>query len=1348
MTKRFCAVLVLALFAALPLWAQTNKGSISGTVFDQSGAALPGATVTIINLGTSHKIVVQATDKGAYLAPNLDPVEYRIEVEAPGFKKAFVERVKVDTATPVTVNLTMQIGVGRADVVQVTAEMPLINAESGAIAQTILQRQITDIPLNNRSVLDLAMTLPNLHGDAGNEDPDLASTMPTPGFNLFVNGGRAGSTNILADGARNLGVGLARAVVTFSPDSVQEFTVQTSNFSAEYGQSGGGIINITTKSGTNQFHGNLNWYNRNPIFQAGTYTMSATVRPKRNLRQNQFGAIVQGPVYIPKIYDGHNKTFFFVSYEPRYYSDSTPNEPLLPTEAMRHGDFSNTVNVSGVSGGLAPRDVAARFPQLTTTDVVLYNQFVVQGNKFLRPQTMPTGMTTFPQFPNNVIPTSMLDPIALKIQEMFPPAGDYFINSSGNLANYSTTSFIKDKELRLTTKIDHQLTNNNRISGRYTQVPVRGDKGCCDFKLGVNEINSGGTDYSWSRQLLITDTHTWPTMINELRLNYTRGRFTRNMPPMYDIYTGKNLSTELGLPSITTGGLPSFITGPWTMGFSQSQQNENIEQTYNVADNFSWIRKNMIWKFGVDLADMRLKTAPMYGGPGGRYEFNRNYNWTNSALTGATGGAYYAQFLLGVPNLVTLRDSLFTYYYRWKSVAAFVQNDWKIRSNLTLNLGLRYTLQYPREEQNNLQAAFMPDLAKEYQLTVPVTLANGHVVTKALVPPLAFAGLGGTSKYLTPIDYNGWEPRFGFAWVPRLFGWNASGKFVLRGGYGLSHGTLTGMDRNANPDFSGTTGFNGDTGGVDTSIVGISGVNYNTMMRLCCNKPALVSKTPTQRLNIPSDGLLYLDSINYASLARVVSGNFHVPYVQSFSLLISYELPKQNVLEVAYTGAKGTHLFMPPINIVPRSYNTAESFFRIGSSPDTAINDPLGRLQPNGQVVRINQGDAESTYLGFPGLYSYLDSSANSIRHGVYVSLRRRMARGLMFTTNYTFAKSIDDASDSGGVRFVDFNIIRSNGQVMAGAPRSNDRSVSTFDVRHAFGGTFLWDLPTGKGRKFLPNIPGWMNHIIGDWTLSGSGRIQQGTPLVVVIRDGNQLAAGSLRAIRPNLVPGVPIKNPLWSRVCSIGTTCEPWFNPAAFTRPIKGELGNAPRTIDSARWPTIHLFDMSVQKNWQLNERTRLQVRADAINLFNHPIFQFGRDSDNGEIFAAPSENTISNSEYDSWVNFSSGTRPARSTTAGAALLAQINALIRSYNTNPAGQAAAMVLPRDFFVLPVPQGFHSMNLNTFDITGVQGLKLYRLKQAYTPDRWGYLGVTRGANALIPPYTPRFIQFAVKLYF
>jgi hypothetical protein len=355
------------------------------------------------------------------------------------------------------------------------------------------------------------------------------------------------------------------------------------------------------------------------------------------------------------------------------------------------------------------------------------------------------------------------------------------------------------------------------------------------------------------------------------------------------------------------------------------------------------------------------------------------------------------------------------------------------------------------------------------------------------------------------------------------------------------------------------------------------------------------------------------------------------------------------------------------------------------------------------------------------------------------------MSRGLALTANYTFAKSIDDSSDSGGVRFVDFNIIRTNGQVTAGAPRSNDRSVSTFDVRHAFSTTAVYDLPFGRNRAFFSGASKALQNVIGDWSLSGAARVQGGTPLVIVIRDGNQLAAGNLRAIRPNLVPGAPLRNPLWSRNCPIGTACEPYFNPSAFMRPPKGELGNAPRTIDSARWPVIETFDLSVQKNFQLKERTRLQLRVDFINALNHPFFQFGRDSDNGEIFAAPSEAVISNAEYDAWAAFNN--RPARTTPAGTAVLDQINTMIRSYNSNPV-VGGAVVLPRDFFSVPVPQGFHSANLNSFDITTPQGLKYFRLKQAYTPDRWGYLAVTRGLNALISPYTPRFIQFALKLAF
>ncbi len=190
-------------------------------------------------------------------------------------------------------------------------------------------------------------------------------------------------------------------------------------------------------------------------------------------------------------------------------------------------------------------------------------------------------------------------------------------------------------------------------------MPIRGDRGRANFEVGRDEVNTGGTDYSWSRQILLTDSHIFSSsLFNELRLNYTYGRFTRNFPPGFDAMSGRNLSTELGLPSLTPGGLPEFITGGGTIGWSQSQQNENAEHSYNIASTLSWVRGRQTWKFGVDLLQQRLKTIPMFGASGGRYEFARNTTLTNSALANGTGGYGFAQFLLGVYNLTTLRDSL------------------------------------------------------------------------------------------------------------------------------------------------------------------------------------------------------------------------------------------------------------------------------------------------------------------------------------------------------------------------------------------------------------------------------------------------------------------------------------------------------------------------------------------------------------------------------------------------------------------------------------------------------------------------------------------------------------------
>jgi Carboxypeptidase regulatory-like domain len=247
---RFISTLMVALFCSALAIGQTNRGGISGTVVDQNGASIPNATVTLTNLGTNKSLTATTPSSGTFSFSPLEPVTYQIVVEANGFKKAILEKLKVDTATVWTANFSLETG-AVAETVTVSSEAALIPNGSGTTAHTIAERQLRDIPLNNRSVLDLAVTAPNVTGDAGSESPEVTSGQPVPGFNLNLNGGRSGSTSILADGVNNTGVGLARAVVSFTPETVQEFTVQTSAYSAEYGQTGGGVINVTTKSGSN-----------------------------------------------------------------------------------------------------------------------------------------------------------------------------------------------------------------------------------------------------------------------------------------------------------------------------------------------------------------------------------------------------------------------------------------------------------------------------------------------------------------------------------------------------------------------------------------------------------------------------------------------------------------------------------------------------------------------------------------------------------------------------------------------------------------------------------------------------------------------------------------------------------------------------------------------------------------------------------------------------------------------------------------------------------------------------------------------------------------------------------------
>ena len=1322
----------LRLFSiALAFWAtaapaQTNRGSITGAITDKSGAVVSGAAVTVTRIGTNEVFRATTSEAGIYTVPNLEPVVYRIEVQAPGFQKRAVENAKVDTANATTINFQLEPGTVQTEVT-VSAEAPVLNTESGTAGQTVTERQIDNSPLVNRSVLDLAVLIPNVSGDPNSEDPSFTSGATVPGYNLSVNGGRAGSTLIMADGVNNTGVGIARSVVTFSPETVQEFTVQTNAFSAEYSRTGGGVINSTTKSGTNQLHGTALWYQRNPATNAAPFTTAPLNRPVSNTRNNQFSLAAGGPVVLPKLYNGRNKTFFFAAIEPRYLTDHLTGYGTMPTDAMRQGDFSGTVKTNSDGNDLVPvpASIAAQFPGVITQDATNYNHYGVTGNQFTRNSTPASGQTYVP-FPGNVIPQTMLDPVVQKLMAYLPePNTPWFISPSGNLSNLVVQRSLQDNNTRYTVRIDQTLSDKNRLSFRATVVPVVGSS-----NYG-NPVNGANGNWSSSKQLTLSDTHTIsPTVLNDLRLNYTRGRFSSTFSPEFDAKTGRNLSTELGLPSLTPGGLPQMQDGLGTYGWigsGGSTLGDNVEERYNIADSVFISRGSMSIKIGVDLTHELLNTVNLYQAAGGIYVF-RNYQTNSTGASSAPGGSYFASFLLGVPNQVNLSNALLPYYYRWNSGAAYVQDDWKVRRNLTINLGLRYQLSLPRTEKYNHQGTFLPGQAQSYPLAQPLTLADGEVINSALVPPLALDGYGGRSPYIWPASYTDFEPRFGFAWQPKIFGLDRR-HIVFRGGYGLSHTPLNGQNRKPMPSFSSpATGFGETTGQV----------NSNYVMRLGSNPPNDPPLTWNQVLQVPANGLITLGSLNYSGQAFAISPNMKTPYAQSWNVTVSWQADPKDVIEVAYVGNKGTHLFMPQINENSSDIAFVDALDANNQNPTTTVPDPLGRTGSNGRVLNVQQSTLGSTYLGFLNLYTRFDSSANSIRHAAYVSWVRRSARGLTLTANYTFGKSIDDASDSGP----DDNILTtsktiSGGSSNFGGTRRLDRAVSTFDVKHSMVASFIYDLPVGRGRRLFARMSKPLNAAFGSWSFSGVERLRTGYPFMPVIRDNNGLgdnSSSSEYSMRPNIVPGVPVTNPLWSGSCPLTNLCEPFVNPAAFERPVLGQLGSAPRTIDGARGPWQQYFDGSVQKTFAIRERVRVQLRTDFLNAFNHPVFGlptgYGGSNSWNTTSGAPANSPLTAAQYDSWAAYNN--QPLSSTAAGAAQLAQIQSFITG-NRNPKG-----ALPADFWTITVPQGFATKNPNSYDIRTLSGYKLYSLSNTYNTT-FGNLSVKS---------IPRYIQFGLKIYF
>ena len=750
---------LLALFSLLVpvVSAQEFRGSILGAVLDSSQAVIAGATVTVTNTATNVSVNTQTTADGSYVVPFLIPGPYRVTAEAAGFKKAVREGIEIRVQDRLTVDFTLQIG-ATSESVEVTASAPLLETNSATMGQVIDNRQVMSMPLNGRSSYLLTRLAPGVL-------PTDTRTFTRPFdngaiSNSSLSGNRGKANEVLLDGITNVG---ADNTITFTPsiDATQEFKVQTNTYDAEFGRSAGGVVNVTVKSGANQVHGSLFEFFRNNVLDANNFFNNRVGAKKAPLHYNQFGASIGGPVYLPKLYHGKDRTFFFFNYEAIRQLDGRSYVGAVPMVAQRDGDFSSTY--------AAPNQ-----------PIQIYDPFSTRADP------ARAGSYLRDPFPGNRIPVNRWDPVAKAALQYFPAP-----NAPGNALTGADNLFYSagtpDGYDAVITRIDHQISSAQRIFGRFSwsQRP-RGDDNYFGNIADSNFTTANRSSRGAALDYVNTLSARWL-----LNLRYGFSRYadpTRNPAEGFDI-------TTLGFPASFRDQTvfrmyPRFeISGLTNMGRDGGSNPTEDTQTFQAS--VTHIRSAHTLKLGGDFRVIRQNQfSAGYGS--GRFAFTRAYTQGPDPLRAtSTGGNALASFLLGTPASGSV-DKAVALSFQNLYGAVFAQDDIKISRKLTLNAGIRWEHEGARTERyDRMTRGFA--FGQSSPLQVPGLKLQGG---------LLYAGTGGQPRGQADTYWNKFAPRLGFAY-------SLNSKTVLRGGFGLfwSGTTDIGAGTNAAPGFSATTTF-------------------------------------------------------------------------------------------------------------------------------------------------------------------------------------------------------------------------------------------------------------------------------------------------------------------------------------------------------------------------------------------------------------------------------------------------------------------------------------------------------------------------------------------------------------
>lgn len=1161
------AIVIFGLIFSGVIYGQSATATLRGAITDSGGAAVPGASVTLARPDTGETKTLTANEEGQYTFASVQPGDYTLEVQSKGFKVFRQINLKLDVGQTADVNVALEVGLETAEVtVRSNGELRL-ETSSGALGGVIEQERVDSLPLNGRNLLQLASLEPGVANTAESR-ADFPSGQQAGSFS--VNGGRGLTNEILFDGIT--AVNKADNVPAFraSPSAVQEFRVQTSSYSAEFGRSGGGQVSFVTRSGTKNLRGTVYEYFRNEALDANNFFANRNGTGKEKLRANQFGFNLGGPIYLlgfgegGKVIRKSDKLFFFVNYEGLRRRATDFNASVVPTAKQRVGDFSEQLGAT--IAGVTVRD---------TNGNVIPARI---GMIFVPGAVVPTGQPGAGSriaYAGNIIPANQLDPVGLAIASYYPlPNGPNTFGAAGAALanNYFVNSPREINTNQIVSRIDYKISQSQLF---YTRLIFERNE---DVTVGafpgtVISRSTTGTRTDKPGSVALDYVNTFGSNL-VMHLNGGWSRFnTDNITQS----NGFNPAT-LGFPAYLANAsgssnvFPSIAPTNYTAVGPPRQfgNTYNIQDTFTLSGDLNIIRGNHTIKTGGNYRVFTIYRT-VADDPAGNFTFVRSSTSRTTADTTRTGDGL-ASLLLGQISTgriaIAPEPSILTKY-----VAAFIQDDWRVNNRLTLNFGLRWESDFPTFERNGQLTNFLPDQPFPVaSVAIPTTSSTGAALpagVAGLVRPL----IGRTAsvnefphREQQERDLNNFGPRLGFAY-------KINEKTVVRGGGGIFYSSLTG-------------------GGISLASYAVSGLTETTFVSGTLSNPF------PNGINQPTPFTPYYGYGQGTLPARL--REVRQPQIIQWNLTFSRELPGKIFVDASYVGSSGIGLFsqLTDINqLSPQALALGQTVL------DTRVNNPFLTLPADQRpaassilgAATVSVAQLLRPYPQFGNVVSYFNNEAHSSYNSGQVKVARRVGGGLTFQAAYTFSKMIDDISTitgGTGVQVTNYQDYYN---------RRADKSLSAFDARHRFVSNVSFELPFGKGKMFFRS--GAASKLLGGFRLNAITQYQGGFPLDITVTGAAGQAGLSFvsGALRPNI-----------NGDASIGgdrTTEEQiaqWFNTSVFTVPAPYTFGNTPRTLSNVRGPSSFSTNMSLQRTIKFSERNRLQLTAEAFNVFNQVNFR----------------------------------------------------------------------------------------------------------------------------------------------